>query len=87
MGSNLFSTSYAAEMAEIRRELLESWLQDGAFATEHFAENTKTRQRTYYFAPSDVSRLAEFAAAATTQSLRPTAPTIELVPGAQHAQQ
>src|ERR1700677_1972692 len=62
MGSTLFSAAYAAQAAEVNRELLENWLKAGVFETEHFAENSKTREKTFYFAQTDVNRLAEFAA-------------------------
>jgi hypothetical protein len=62
MGSNLFSTAYAARVADVKHDLLESWLKSGVFETEHFAKNTKTQEKTFYFAPADLSRLAEFAA-------------------------
>ena len=62
MGSTLFSAAYAAQAAEVNRELLEKWLKTGVFETEHFAQNSKTREKTFYFAPTDVARLAEFAA-------------------------
>ena len=62
MGSTLFSAAYAAQAAEVNRDLLEEWLQTGVFETEHFAQNSKTREKTFYFAQTDVARLAEFAA-------------------------
>ena len=62
MGSTLFSAAYAAQAAEVNRDLLEKWLKTGVFETEHFAQNSKTREKTFYFAPTDVARLAEFAA-------------------------
>jgi hypothetical protein len=62
MGSNLFSTAYAARVADVKHDLLEWWLKAGVFETEHFAKNTKTQEKTFYFAPADLSRLAEFAA-------------------------
>jgi hypothetical protein len=62
MGSSLFSAAYAAQAAAVKHELLESWLKNGVFQTEHFAKNTKTQEKTFYFAPTDVNRLAEFAA-------------------------
>lgn len=68
MGSNLFSTAYAARVADLKYDLLESWLKTGVFETEHFAKNTKTQEKTFYFSPSDLSRLAEFAAKETRKS-------------------
>jgi hypothetical protein len=68
MGSNLFSAAYAAQAAEVKRDLLESWLKNGVFETEHFAKNTKTKEKTFYFALTDVNRLAEFAASETRKS-------------------
>jgi hypothetical protein len=68
MGSSLFSAAYAAQAAEVNRELLESWLKNGVFETEHFAKNSKTQERTFYFAPTDVNRLAEFAARETRKT-------------------
>jgi hypothetical protein len=38
------------------------------FETEHFAQNSKTREKTFYFAQTDVNRLAEFAAKETRKS-------------------
>jgi hypothetical protein len=73
MGSTLFSAAYAAQAAEIRRDLLDSWLKTGQFETEHYAQNSKTREKTFYFAQSDVNRLAEFAARETRQA-RPSEP-------------
>ena len=62
MGSNLFSIAYAARVAEVKHDLLELWLKTGVFETGHFAKNTKPHEKTFYFAPADLSRLAEFAA-------------------------
>jgi len=47
MGSTLFSAAYAAQAAEVNRELLEKWLRAGVFETEHFAQNSKTREKTF----------------------------------------
>jgi hypothetical protein len=71
MGSNLFSTAYAAKITEVKREVLESWLRSGIFETEHFAQNSKTNEKTFYFSQTDVNRLAEFAARETRKSRMP----------------
>jgi hypothetical protein len=68
MGSTLFSAAYAAQAAEVNRELLEEWLKTGVFETEHYAQNSKTREKTFYFAQTDVARLAEFAARETRKN-------------------
>jgi hypothetical protein len=68
MGSSLFSAAYAAQTAEVKRELLESWLKNGVFETEHFTKNSKTQKKTFYFALTDVNRLAEFAVNQTRKS-------------------
>jgi len=47
MGSTLFSAAYAAQAAEVNRELLEKWLKTGVFETEHFAQNSKTREKLF----------------------------------------
>jgi hypothetical protein len=61
MGTNLFSTKYAAKVTAVSEDLLSTWLRSGLFKTEHFAKNTKTQEKTFYFAASDLSRLSEFA--------------------------
>jgi hypothetical protein len=61
MGTNLFSTRYAARVTAVSEDLLATWLRCGLFETEHFAKNTKTQEKTFYFAPGDISRLSEFA--------------------------
>jgi len=71
MGCTLFSAAYAAQVAEVNRELLEGWLKTGMFQTEHFAQNSKTREKTFYFAQTDVNRLAEFAAKETRKRRTP----------------
>jgi hypothetical protein len=71
MGCTLFSAAYAAQAAEVNRELLEGWLKTGMFQTEHFAQNSKTREKTFYFAQTDVNRLAEFAAKETRKRRTP----------------
>lgn len=68
MGSTLFSAAYAAQAAAVNRELLEEWLKTGVFETEHYAQNSKTREKTFYFAQTDVARLAEFAARETRKN-------------------
>jgi hypothetical protein len=78
MGNKLFSTAYAAQVADVKRELLESWLKTGVFDTEHFAKNTKTHERTFYFTATDLSRLAEFAAKETRKSRTSGIRTFEL---------
>jgi hypothetical protein len=65
MGTNLFSTKYAAKVTAISENLLRTWLGSGLFETEHFAKNTKTQEKTFYFASSDINRLAEFASRET----------------------
>jgi hypothetical protein len=71
MGCTLFSAAYAAQAAEVNPELLEEWLKTGVFQTEHFAQNSKTREKTFYFAQADVNRLAEFAAKETGKRRTP----------------
>jgi hypothetical protein len=71
MGCTLFSAAYAAQVAEVNRELLEGWLKTGMFQTEHFAQNSKTREKTFYFAQTDVNRSAEFAAKETRKRRTP----------------
>jgi hypothetical protein len=71
MGCTLFSAAHAAQAAEVNRELLEGWLKTGMFETEHFAQNSKTREKTFYFAQTDVNRLAEFAAKETRKRRTP----------------
>jgi len=88
MGSNLFSTAYAARITDVKLELLESWLDTGMFETEHFAKNSKTQEKTFYFAQTDVNRLAEFAAKETRRSRTSHIPSnfsaAEAERGAQH---
>jgi hypothetical protein len=61
MGINLVSTKYAAKITSVSEETLHSWLGSGLFETEHFAKNTKTSEKTFYFSPDDIKRLSEFA--------------------------
>jgi hypothetical protein len=82
MGSSLFSAAYAAQAAEVKRELLDNWLKTGAFETEHFAQNSKTREKTFYFAQGDLTRLAEFAARETRQTRTPYVGRIQHARGA-----
>ena len=56
MGSTLFSAAYAAQAAEVNRELLEKWLKTGVFETEHFARTAarmlKTRRPGWWIVPT-----------------------------------
>jgi hypothetical protein len=61
MGVNLVSTKYAAKVTSVSEETLRSWLGSGLFETEHFAKNTKTDEKTFYFSTNDINRLSEFA--------------------------
>jgi hypothetical protein len=44
---------YAAKVTSVREQTLRVWLGSGLFETEHFAKNTKTNEKTFYFAPND----------------------------------
>jgi hypothetical protein len=61
MGINLISTKYAAKATSVSEETLRSWLDSGLFETEHFAKDTKSREKTFYFSTNDLNRLSEFA--------------------------
>jgi hypothetical protein len=68
MGTNLFSARYAAKIAEVSPALLDGWLKNGRFGTEHFAKDTKTQEKTFYFSQTDLNRLTEFAATEARKS-------------------
>ena len=61
MAINLVSTKYAAKVTSVSEETLRTWLGSGLFETEHFARNSKTGEKTFYFSPTDLNRLSEFA--------------------------
>jgi hypothetical protein len=68
MGTNLFSARYAAKIANLSPAVLDGWLKNGRFGTEHFAMDTKTQEKTFYFSRTDLNRLIEFAASEARKS-------------------
>jgi hypothetical protein len=66
MGTTLFSAAAASRFANISPDTLRSLLLSGQFSTDHFAKNTKTQERTFYFSQTDLNRLAAYVADRTT---------------------